>query len=401
MGILICAPDKFRDALTATQAATAMSRGGTSAGWIAVPHPLADGGEGTREAILSSAGGSLKTTSSVDAIGRATDAPYVMTDSQTAIVVASDILGLRSLQRNELDPLSASSRGLAHPILAAVDNGAKRITVFLGGVATVDGGLGLLSALGASITDGDGAELVGAGRDLATVQQVDLYGARSRLAGVTLTVATDVESPLCGPEGAAYVFGPQKGASAEEVQLLDQGLERLSGMLGTRGNEPGAGAAGGIGAALMAIGGRRTSGAEAVLSVTGFASKLEGAQLCITGEGKVDRGTSAGKAVAAIIRACREAAVPCVVLGGALTTEAERLYDLSPAGIFAIGRKPRLLTDALRETAHDLERTTRAVCELASAFRRQAYTEPDGHPDFDTDPALVAARPPSDPEAAT
>jgi glycerate kinase len=316
-------------------------------------------------------GSTLRTVKTLDALGRDIQAPYLMTGPTSAIVVAADILGLDGLASHDLDPLAATSRGLAVPILAAIAEGASHITVFLGGVASIDGGLGLLSALGAVVHDADGVQLRGSGRDLTHMSRIDVTPAIARFGGIELVVASDVDSPLHGPNGAAHLFGPQKGAGPDEIKLLDQGLSRLTRLLGPSSARPGAGAAGGIGAALLSLGATRTSGADAVLELTNFAEEIRGAQLCITAEGKVDQGTTAGKAVAAVVRACREAGVPCVVLAGTLTKDAENLYSEGPAGIFAIGRKPRSLAHALLETADDLERTTRAICELAAALERR------------------------------
>lgn len=374
---VVCAPDKFRGALTATDAATAMARGAAAAGWTALQHPMADGGEGTREVILASGDARELSVPALDAIGRTIDAPFLMGDDGTATVVAADVLGLAALHEHELNPLEATSRGLAEPILAARAAGARRILVFVGGVATIDGGLGLLAALGGVVHDVDGTPLLGAGRDLPLVHHLDLAAVRERLGDVELVVATDVDSPLHGVDGAAHVFGPQKGAGTADVLFLDDGLRKLAAHLGPVASRPGAGAAGGIGAALMALGASRVSGAEALLDITRFSDRLRSADLVVTGEGKVDRGTMAGKAVAAIIKAADAASVPCAVLGGTVTLDAATLYGLGTAGIFSIGRKPRPLARAMEQTASDLEWTTRSVCELAAAVSHK--TSPAAH----------------------
>jgi glycerate kinase len=298
--------------------------------------------------------------------------PYVLDEAGTAIIVAADVIGVATLADHELDPLAATSRGLAQPILAAQAAGASRVIIFIGGVATVDGGLGLISALGGTVKSIDGLPLGGVGGDLLAVRHLDLRPALQRISNVELLVATDVSSPLYGADGAAHVFGPQKGADRATVLLLDRGLEHLAGYLGDVAGRPGAGAAGGLGAALMALGATRVSGADTLLELTNFRSRIRGVDLCLTGEGKVDRGTAAGKAAAAVITACQEESVPCAVLGGTLTHDAEDLYPLGTAGVFAIGRKPQALTRALEETAEDLERTTRAVCSFAEAVRVHA-----------------------------
>jgi len=184
-----------------------------------------------------------------------------------------------------------------------------------------------------------------------------------------------VVSPLRGPAGAALLYGPQKGADADAVERLDAGLRRLAPLLGPAAARPGAGAAGGLGAALMALGGKRVSGAETVLELVNFAGRLRGADLCITAEGKVDRSTLAGKAVFAVLGACTKAEVPCVVLGGNVTDEADALYDHGAAAVLPIGRRPRRIPDALAATAGDLRHATRAVCTLAGRARLPRPTD--------------------------
>lgn len=349
-----------------------MSAGARAAGWRVTTQLVADGGEGSLEAVRSARGGRIEHVATSDALGRPTHAPFLRTDDGTAVVVAADVIGLEPLRPEERDPERATSFGLGAVLKAAVAMGARCTVIFVGGVATVDGGLGLLIGLGGEARDGAGQLLTGTGHGLSRLASLDLDRARTALRGTELVVATDVASPLHGSDGAAHVFGPQKGADADAVERLETGLRRLSPLLGPAADRPGAGAAGGLGAALMALGGKRVSGAETVLELVHFADHLRGAALCITAEGKVDRSTVAGKAVFAVLAACRRADVPCVVLGGSVTDEADALYDYGAAAVLAIGRRPRGLTDAIAATADDLRRATRAVCTLSrSAIRAQ------------------------------
>src|SRR4051812_33493215 len=211
---VICAPDKFRDALSARDAAAVMAAGAQQAGWTATPHPIADGGEGSREAVAASRGGEAREAPAIDPRGRPVSAPYLVLPDGTAVVAAADVIGLEQLAKAERDPMRCTSRGLAAPLLAAAADGVRRIVVFVGGVATVDGGLGLLAALGAAPVDDAGRAIAGTGADLAVVERVDLEAARRALGELDLVVASDVTSPLFGPTGAARIFGPQKGADA-------------------------------------------------------------------------------------------------------------------------------------------------------------------------------------------
>lgn len=362
---VVCAPDKFRGALAAEAAAEQMAAGAHAAGWAATMQPIADGGEGSLTAVRASRGGTVRQVRTSDALGRPVNAPYLRIDDGTAVVVAADVIGLEPLRPEQRNPEHATSFGLATLVKAAVATGARRVMVFIGGVATVDGGLGLLVGLGADARDTQGQPLPGAAHNLYQLASLDLGPACAALQGTELVVATDVVSPLHGADGAAHLYGPQKGADAGAVGRLDAGLRRLAPMLGSAAAQPGAGAAGGLGAALMALGGKRVSGAETVLELVDFAQRLRGADLCITAEGRVDRSTITGKAVFAVLAASTNADVPCVVLGGNVTDEADALYDHGAAAVLPIGRRPRRISDALDATADDLRRATRAVCTLA------------------------------------
>jgi glycerate kinase len=367
---VVCAPDKMRGALDAAAVAAALALGVRDAGHEPVEHPVADGGEGSRDAVVAAVPGSrLIQVDAVDALGRPARTAYGLLPDGTAVVEASDVIGLAPLAEAERDVFAASSRGLAAPIKAAVTAGARKVVVLLGGTANMDGGLGLLVGLGARVADADGRALPGSGADLARVGEVDVVPAREVLAGVELVIATDVRSPLHGSEGAAYVFGPQKGADAESVRKLDAGLRRLAPLLGEAARLPGAGAAGGLGAALAALGGQIVGGADLILSLTRLDEALAGASLCLTAEGQVDSGSAAGKVVGEVLGACRRAGVPCVIVAGAVTADVD-LYFAGAAAVMAIGRRPRPLEAAMAATAADLRATARAVVTLADQSRQ-------------------------------
>ena len=247
--------------------------------------PVADGGEGTAAVLHSALGGSWRAASVADPLGRRVEARFLLLPDGTAVVEAAAALGLPLLQPEERDPLRASSRGLGELVLAALAAGAQGVLVCLGGVATVDGGAGLLEAT------------------------------RGRLSGVPLRGACDVRNPLLGARGAARAFGPQKGAGPREVEELERRLAAMT-ELAAYAELPGAGAAGGLGAALASLGGALVPGAELVLETLSFRERIAGAALVVTGEGTVDATTAEGKAPAAVVRACAEPGVRCVVFGG-------------------------------------------------------------------------------------
>jgi glycerate 2-kinase len=269
--------------LRAEEAAAALAAGFRRAGVQCAEVPVADGGEGTARVLSASLGGEWRTATVSDPLGRPVEARWLVLPDATAVVEAAEAIGLGLVAPDERDPLRSTSRGLGELLHAAIDDGAEALVVCLGGSATVDGGAGVL----------------------------ELFGGFA----LPVTVACDVRSPLLGPRGAARAFGPQKGADAAAVEELERRLAARDD-LAPFARLPGAGAAGGLGAALAALGGELVPGAELVLGLIGFAERIEGAALVVSGEGTVDRTTFEGKAPAAVLAACREAGVRGTLFGG-------------------------------------------------------------------------------------
>jgi glycerate 2-kinase len=269
--------------LAAEDAAAALAEGFRRVGVEVDEVPVADGGEGTARVLAHTLGGEWRAATVLGPLGRPVEARWLVLADGTAVVEAAEASGLGLVASEERDPLRATSRGLGELLHAAIDEGADALIVCLGGVATVDGGTGVL----------------------------ELFGGFP----VPVTVACDVRSPLLGPRGAARAFGPQKGADDAAVEELERRLS-LRVDLAPYADLAGAGAAGGLGAALAALGGELVSGAELVLRLIGFAERIAGAALVVTGEGTVDRTTFEGKAPAAVLSACGEADVACVLFGG-------------------------------------------------------------------------------------
>ena len=315
--LLLVAPSSLKGVLSAAAAAAALAAGARAAGVgvEADETPVADGGEGTAAALHGALGGEWRSARVADPLGRPVEARWLALPDGTAVVESAAAIGLPLLAEGERDPLRASSRGLGELMLAALAGGPARMLVCLGGSATVDGGAGLREALGAGgagARAGSGALGVGAGA----------------LAGVRLDVACDVRNPLLGVRGAARVFGPQKGATPEVVEELERRLAALA-ELGPYAELPGGGAAGGLGAALAALGGRLVPGAGLVLAAVGFRERAARADLVVTGEGTVDRTTAEGKAPGAVLAACAEQRRRCVLFGGRVA-EAPAGADVRP-----------------------------------------------------------------------
>jgi glycerate kinase len=282
----LACPASLKGVLSPMDAAAALARGvRRRPGWAVDELPVADGGEGTVEVLARTLGGRWSTVRVHDPLGREIAARFLLLEDGTAVVEAAEAVGLALLGSEELDPLTASSAGFGELLLGALAASPRAVLATLGGTATVDGGAGLLSVLD------------------AWPQQVPLR------------VACDVRSPLLGPRGAARAFGPQKGAGPSDVDELERRLGSIERLRPFRAL-PGAGAGGGLGAALAALGGALCEGAELVLDSIGFDARAAGADLAVTGEGTVDRTTLEGKAPGAVVRRCRRLGVPCVLFGG-------------------------------------------------------------------------------------
>jgi glycerate 2-kinase len=281
----VMAPDKLRGTYTADDAAAALARGWREVrpedGIVEVP--LADGGEGTAAALLRARGGEWREAGVHDALGRRCTARFARLADGSAAVDVAEACGALRVADLPRDPLGASSRGAGELIRAAIESGARRVVVGVGGTATTDGGAGLCAGLGPVPDD------------------------------VEVVAALDVENPLLGPDGAAAAFGPQKGASPEQVAQLEERLRRLGLPTASR---PGAGAGGGIGAMLMALGARTVPGAALVADEAGLPAALAGAAVCVTAEGRIDRQTLSGKVVARVADLCARSGVQCIAVGG-------------------------------------------------------------------------------------
>ncbi|SCE99987.1 glycerate kinase [Micromonospora chokoriensis] len=325
--MLLC-PDKFAGTLSAPEVAAAVADGWQSVaqGDDLLIRPLADGGPGFVEVLAEALGGRRVPVPTVDPLGRPVAGEILLTaDGTTAYLESAQACGLHLLSASERDPKTTTSYGLGLLVAAAVESGARTVVIGLGGSGTNDAGAGMLTALGVTPLDGGGAALAYGGAALAAVDAVD--GA-PRLRGVRLVAATDVDNPLLGLHGASNVFGPQKGADRADVLLLDAALERFAAVLerdlpgcpAGLGTLPGGGAAGGIGAALLALGGGCESGIGLVTRATRLDDALDTADLVITGEGSFDHQSLRGKVVAGVAGAARDRGVPCVVVAGQVST---------------------------------------------------------------------------------
>jgi glycerate kinase len=364
----VVAVDKFKGSATASEVGAALGRGLRSS----VPEiqvlqvPVADGGEGTLEALLRCAWEEVPTIAR-GPLGTERRTRFGVRGSHAFIELA-EVCGMQHLPRGDLRPWSSGTYGLGQVILSALDEGARQITVGLGGSASTDGGLGMLLALGADARDSAGGTVTPDAVGMSMTSRLDLRHLDPRLADATFVLATDVENPLTGPSGAARVFAPQKGAAPKDVLALEAALENWSSRLlaaaGRSADVPGAGAAGGVGAAIVAaLGGTVTSGAAMVLDAVGLDAALNGSSLVITGEGSWDSQTAQGKAPSHVLDRAAALHVPAAVVAGRIAPglrfpehvlASRALVDVEPDHERAMARVLDLLESVGRGIGRDL-----------------------------------------------
>ncbi|MEA2547609.1 MAG: glycerate 2-kinase [Chloroflexota bacterium] len=364
--VVLIAPDSFKGSLTSVEVARALA-----AGWTrARPRdeillaPLADGGEGTTVAIEAAGGWEWRVADATDPIGRAISARWLQSDDGTrAVIELAAASGLSRLAPDELDPLGATTRGTGELIVAALDAGVREITLGIGGSATNDGGAGILRALGATVSPADAGPVT-----------IDLVALDPRLGDVRFRIACDVTNPLLGPTGAAATYGPQKGATIEDVAELDQRLaayaDALDAATGRREREtPGAGAAGGTGFGLLSLSDRFAAlelvpGIDVAMEAADFGGKLGRADLVITGEGRIDAQTAFGKTALGVARRAAGAGVACVAVGGGV--EPEGIAALRPLGavVVPVVERPQTIAQAMAAGPDPLERCGERLARL-------------------------------------
>ncbi|MGE0858363.1 MAG: glycerate kinase [Gammaproteobacteria bacterium] len=357
---IVLAPDSFKESLAAAEVAAALAEGLAlvlpAAHLVCVP--VADGGEGTLDALLAATGGHEHHVSvHGPRAGMVSARLGVLGGGDVAVIESAQAAGLALVPPDARDPLRTTSYGIGELVLAALDLGLRRFVVCLGGTATVDGGAGMLQALGAVFLDARGRSLAAPlrGADLAQVASVRLDGFDARIAASDFQIACDVDNPLTGPLGAAAVFGPQKGATPAQVPRLDAGLDTLHRALAaSTGRQvaevPGAGAAGGLGAAAMAcLPGALRPGIELVMAAVDLAGHLADADVVVTGEGRVDSQTLHGKAPAGVARLARTLGVPVVAIGGSLPAERDLLLAPTFDAFEAVVTAPCTLAEALAD----------------------------------------------------
>ena len=370
---IVIAPDSYKESLSALEVAQAVEAGFRQvfpdANYVLVP--VADGGEGTVDAMVAATGGRKETVTVSGPLGEPVEALYGLTgDGDTAVIEMAAASGLALVPPDRRNPLLTSSRGTGELIRAALDAGARRFILGIGGSATNDGGAGMVQALGARLLDLEGRELDGSGGDLARLERIDVSALDPRLAECRIEVACDVDNPLTGARGASAVFGPQKGATPEMVQALDANLARLARIVGRDlgvavDTVPGAGAAGGMGAAMLAFfGATLKPGIEIVTAAVDLDTHVRDADLVITGEGRIDFQTVHGKTPIGVARVAKRHGKPVIGIAGSLGAEVGVVHAHGIDAVFSVLGKPCTLDEALRDAAANVELTARNVAAV-------------------------------------
>jgi len=369
---IVIAPDSFKGSLTATEAADAIEIGFRAvypdAEYVKVP--MADGGEGTVQSLVDATSGTIINQSVIGPMGDMVSGFFgILGDSRTAVVEMAAASGIHLVKPEERNIYLASSFGTGQLINAALDHGCDKLIIGLGGSATNDGGMGMMKALGGQFLDQSSAPLAPDVRALSQLARIDLQHLNPRLGKTEIVVACDVDNPLCGENGAARVFGPQKGATEEDIAVLDQALARYGDVLSNNTGrniavEPGAGAAGGMGAALIGlIDAVVKPGVDLVIGIVELAKSIVDADLVITGEGRVDSQTIHGKTPVGVAKIAKSHNLPVICIAGSVEDDADIIHQLGIDEIYSVIEGDYDLTKVLIEAGHKLTQAAQKIAK--------------------------------------
>lgn len=368
---VVLAPQGFKESLTGMEIAEAMSIGvkyvWPDAETILIP--VADGGDGTLQALVDSSGGDVRTAMVEDAIGRTIEAEWgALGNGTTAVIEVASAIGLARLGQDERDVRNASTFGVGQLFIEALDAGFSDFIIGVGGSATNDGGAGMIQAMGGKLTDANGDDLARGGIALSKLANIDVAGLDPRMSGANVVVACDVNNPLCGPRGASAIFGPQKGATSEDVQELDAALGNFADVIAKDlhtdvAEIPGAGASGGLGAGLMGFfDARLRLGADIVLEAVSLDKHLEDADLVIVGEGQFDRSTVFNKSPIAVAQRAKRRGIPVIGIAGSLGAGFREVHEHGIDAVFSLVNRPMSLKAAMEDTKRLVAIATEEAC---------------------------------------
>lgn len=367
---VVIAPDSFKESLTALEVAEAVETGFKKVfpNWEYVKVPMADGGEGTVQSLVDATDGFIKEVEVLDPLGRKIEASYgISGDGKQAIIEMATASGLELLKQSERDVMQATSWGLGDLICSALDEGVERILIGIGGSATNDAGAGMIQRLGGKLLDAEGKQIPYGGVALSKLQTIDLLELDARLSDIEIEVACDVNNPLTGLDGASYIYGPQKGADEEQIKELDQNLKHFAEIIRKDldidiEKEPGAGAAGGVGGALLAfLGAELRSGGELITEWIALEDIIKDADLVITGEGGINHQTVYGKTPVIVSKLAKKYQIPVIALVGSISEGYEKVYEHGIDVIFSVLSEVTDLKEALKTAPQNVERTAENI----------------------------------------
>lgn len=372
---IVVAPDSFKGSLTSPQAANVMKQAilDLPYGDTVIAKPMADGGEGTVDALLASSTGDRIEVTCTGPLGDKIKTYYAILQNNTAVIEVANIAGLVQVPLSKRNPDATTTFGLGEAMKDAMDKGCKSFIIGLGGSATNDGGLGFLQALGMRAWDQEGKQAGIFGKDLLSVSKVDFDCFDQRLKHITINVACDVDNPLCGEKGASAVYGPQKGASSKQIPIYDRALSRFAALIEKQQgkvlhNLEGAGAAGGLGFAFLALGANLVSGAELVAKASAMEDAIKQADLVITGEGQSDEQTLYGKAPGYIAGLAQTYGIPTILISGSLAGNLDVLRSKFH-GCFSIITRPSTIEECMEQAETFLYNQTKQVMHLIHSLK--------------------------------
>ena len=378
---IVIAPDSYKESLSATEVARAIEKGFREifpdAEYVSVP--VADGGEGTVEAMIAATNGTMQHAVVTGPLGESVNACWgISGDGVTAFIEMAAASGLALVPPAQRNPLITTSRGTGELILAALDKGARNIIIGIGGSATNDGGAGMVQALGAKLTDANGTDIGHGGGSLMALNNIDISTLDPRLKNCAIRVACDVSNPLIGEQGASRIFGPQKGATEATILELDNNLSHYADVIHTAlridvKNVPGAGAAGGMGAALMAfLGAELKSGIEIVTQALNLEEHIHDCTLVVTGEGRIDSQSIHGKVPVGVANVAKKYHKPVIGIGGSLTRDVEVVHQYGIDAVFSVLTSISTLEEAFRGAFDNIYRASRNIAATLAIGMRSA-----------------------------
>ena len=374
---IVVAPDSFKESMSAKEVCDSIEKGllSVSKDWEIVKVPMADGGEGTLEALIDATNGKIFNEKTLNPLGEEITSRFgILGEKNIAIIEMASTSGLELISPEKRNPYITTTYGTGQLMLKSLEQNVEEIILGIGGSATNDGGAGMLQALGAKLLDKNGNEIGFGGYELSKLNKIDFSNLDKRLKNIKILVACDVTNPLTGKNGSSYIFGKQKGATPEMIEVLDENLLHYSKIikrdLGFDVNDiPGAGAAGGLGAGLLTLGAILKKGIEIVIEANELDKKVQGADLVITGEGSIDGQTRFGKTPYGVVSVAKKYNIPTVTLTGNVGKDIDILYEYGFDAIFSIMQGVDTLENALKNGKENIEKTAKNIGYFIKIFK--------------------------------